>query len=286
MVRMPHDRLMVAQQRRRIAEGREAEIFEYGEDTVLKLYWGEPDARRAELEAAAINTVRVAGGPAPEARGIVNENGRTGLIMERVDGPDMLTLLGKKPWFMFSAGRILGETHAALNEVAAPPELPLQKERFRRHIEAVAAHAPEHATLAEFVLRELDAAPQGDRICHGDYHPGNVLVTPRGPRVIDWPNATSGDPHADVARMLLVFDIASVPPGAPTIVRRMEKLARRYIRSQYIAAYRRKRPLDDAVLARWRVPVAGERLSDGIDDEREKLTAILYRAMHVAPNAT
>jgi aminoglycoside phosphotransferase (APT) family kinase protein len=111
-----------------------------------------------------------------------------------------------------------------------------------------------------------------------------VLVTPSGPRVIDWPNATRGDPHADVARVLLVFDIASVPPGAPTIVRRLEKVARRYIRSQYIKSYRRQRSLDDALLARWRVPVAAQRLHDGIDDERDKLLNILQDALtaHVA----
>ncbi|MEX0749859.1 MAG: aminoglycoside phosphotransferase, partial [Dehalococcoidia bacterium] len=95
----------------------------------------------------------------------------------------------------------------------------------------------------------------------------------------DWPSAMRGDPHADVARTLLVFDIASVPPGAPTIVRRLEKLARRLIRSRYLASYKRLRPLDDALLAQWRIPVAAERLHDGIEDERDKLMAILNQAM-------
>jgi len=279
---MTHDRRMVAQQRRKIAEGREAEIYEYDEDSVLRLFFDARSAASLEREAAAMNAVRAAGGVAPEARGTVLEHGRPGLIIERVEGPDMLTLLGKKPWFTFSAGRVLGETHAAMHEVPAPPELPLQKERFRRRIEASAADAPQHARLAEFVLRKLDALPQGDRVCHGDYHPGNVLITPNGPRVIDWPNATRGDPHADVARVLLTFDIASVPPGAPTLVRRLEKIARRLIRSRYLAAYRRMRPLDDGLLAQWRVPVAADRLAEGIEDETDKLLSMLYNAMRAA----
>jgi len=270
---------MVAVQRRKIAEGREAEVFEYDAGSVLRLFRDERMAASLEREAAAMNAVRAAGGPAPHARGTVRENDRPGLIIERLDGPDMLTLLGKKPWYTFSAGRILGETHAALHEVVAPPELPLQKERFRRRIETAAAESPEHARLGEFVLRALDALPQGDRICHGDYHPGNVLITADGPRVIDWPNSTKGDPHADVARVLLTFDIASVPPGAPTLVRRLEKLARRFIRSRYVAAYRRTRPLDDALLARWRIPVAADRLAEGIEDETDKLLSMLYEAM-------
>jgi aminoglycoside phosphotransferase (APT) family kinase protein len=270
---------MVTQQRRKLAEGREAEIFPWEDGSVLKLFRAERPAAWIENEAAAMNAVRAAGGPAPEARGIVREDGRPGLLMERIDGPDMLAIFGKKPWMLWSCGRILGEAHAALHDVVAPPELPPHKERLRMHIEAAAADAPEHRPLAEFVLAALETLPQGDRICHGDYHPGNVLLTARGPVVIDWPGATSGDPHADVARTLLILDISNPPPGSPTLVRRLERYARRIIRSRYLASYRRRRPLDDALLARWRVPVAAARLHDGIEDERDALMTMLRDAM-------
>ena len=270
---------MMTQQRRKLAEGREAEIFPHDDGTVLKLFRAERPAAWIENEAAAMNAVRAAGGPAPEARGIVREEGRPGLLMERVAGQDMLTLLGKKPWMLWSYGRILGEAHATLHAVVAPPQLPPHKQRLRMHIEAAAAEAPEHRALAEFVLAALDALPQGDRICHGDYHPGNVLLTGRGPVVIDWPAATSGDPHADVARALLILDISNPPPGSPALVMMLARYARRILRSRYLAAYRRKRPLDDALVARWRVPVAAARLHDGIEDERDALFAILRAEM-------
>ena len=272
---------MVQQQQigRRIAEGREAEIFEYGDGAVLKLLRDERFAAGVELEAAAMRAVRAAGGPAPEPRGVVHEQGRAGLIIERVDGPDMLALLGKKPWYAFSAGGVLGATHAALHDVAGPAALPSVKDRYRMHIERTARDAPRFAALAEFVLSRLDAMPDGDRLCHGDYHPGNVLITSAGPRVIDWPNGMRGDPHADVARTLLLFDIATLPPGSPAIVRALERFARKLIRSRYLASYRRTRPLDDVLLARWRIVGAAERISHGIEDERDALLAILQTAM-------
>jgi hypothetical protein len=65
-------------------------------------------------------------------------------------------------------------------------------------------------------------------------------------------------------------------------VRALAKFVRRYIRAQYIKHYRRARPLDDATLDAWRIPVAGERLADGIDDEREKLLSMLYAAMNAS----
>jgi aminoglycoside phosphotransferase (APT) family kinase protein len=273
------DRGMVTNQRRKLAEGREAEIFPHDDTTVLKLFRTERPVASIESEAAAMNAVRAAGGPAPEARGIVREDGRPGLLIERVAGQDMLTLLGKKPWMVWRYGRILGEAHAALHDVAAPPELALQKQRLRMHIEAAASDAPEHRALADFVLAQLDALPQGDRICHGDYHPGNVLLTASGPVVIDWPGATAGDPHADVARTLLLLDISQPPPGSPSLVRALARYARRIIRSSYLASYRRARALDDDLLARWRIPIAGARAHDGIEDEVPALLEILQTAM-------
>ena len=42
-------------------------------------------------------------------------------------------------------------------------------------------------------------ADGGDRIIHLDLHPLNVLMSRRGPVVIDWSNAAPGDPLTDVA---------------------------------------------------------------------------------------
>src|SRR3546814_7594415 len=57
----------------------------------------------------------------------------------------------------------------------------------------------------------LDALPDGDRLCHGDYHPGNVIETAGGPVVIDWPAVTRGHPDADYARTLLLLRLGEPP---------------------------------------------------------------------------
>ena len=59
---------------------------------------------------------------------------------------------------------------------------------------------PGHArTLAELHAR-LHAIPYGgERLLHLDFHPDNVLLSRRGPVVIDWSNARAGEPALDVA---------------------------------------------------------------------------------------
>ena len=53
--------------------------------------------------------------------------------------------------------------------------------------------------LAELHARLHRIPPEGDRLVHLDLHPGNVLLARRGPVVIDWTNASGGDPALDVA---------------------------------------------------------------------------------------
>ena len=69
------------------------------------------------------------------------------------------------------------------------------------------------------VFEVLDSLPDGDRLCHGDFHPGNILRTDGEPVIIDWPNVTAGDPTADYVRTDLMMRMGSIPPGAPLVIR-------------------------------------------------------------------
>ena len=53
---------------------------------------------------------------------------------------------------------------------------------------------------------KLQTLPRGKALCHGDFDPTNVIITPKGDwRVIDWSHVRLGDPLADVARTYLLF---------------------------------------------------------------------------------
>src|SRR5262249_32610054 len=75
-------------------------------------------------------------------------------------------------------------------------------------------------------LAMLEALPDGDRLCHGDFHPANVLVGRNGPAVIDWTGATRGDPAADLARTRLLLQAGAVPEHMPFLIRRLHALGR------------------------------------------------------------
>jgi aminoglycoside phosphotransferase (APT) family kinase protein len=89
--------------------------------------------------------------------------------------------------------------------------------------------------------------------------------------VIDWHNATVGDPHADVARTWVLLKFSPLPPGASRGDRLQAELGRGLLRRGYMRAYARAAPLDRRLLERWIRVRAIERLAEEIPAEREPL---------------
>ena len=261
---------------KRIAEGREAEIFAWESGAVLKLFRDQPWAVAArDTELAAMSAVGGSAGPMPAALGTIEIDGRPGLLIERVDGIDMLTKIGKQPWAIIGAGPQMARVHAAVHATIASPQLETLHRRLERRFEQVATQRPD---LAERGRRALASLPEGDRLLHGDFHPANIILSPRGPVVIDWPNATRGDPAADVARTLLMMRLGELPPGSPWIIMRLEKLGRVILRSRYVSTYLKASAVDMALVDRWTAPVAIARLTEGIEAEYPKILKLLGAA--------
>lgn len=251
----------------KLGEGREAEIFSWDERSVVRLM-RDPRARPlAEQQAAAMAAAREAGCPVPWVGDIVTVRDRPGLVMERVDGPDLLGLLTARPWRLVRYGRLLARIHTELHGVRAPSSLPDTRTSIRRRIEASGLPAD----LAAFALGELERLPDGERLCHGDYHPGNVLIGRDGPLVIDWTGATRGDPAADVARTLLLLRAGEPLPGTPAFLLALIRIGRKAFARLYLKAYLRLRPPDVALVDRWAIPHAAARLAEGIEAERVSL---------------
>jgi aminoglycoside phosphotransferase (APT) family kinase protein len=261
---------------RRIGEGREAEIFDYGDGRVLRLLRSGRSRDGLEREAAAMRAAADAGVPVPPVYEIIDVDGRAGMVMDRVAGDDLLSMIAKRPWFVFASGRITGELHARLNGVEAPAGLPALRDRLRSKVEtAVDGGLPAH--VGGYALELLDALPDGDRICHGDFHPGNIIGA-SSPAIIDWPNVTRGDPDADHARTLLMLRLGEPPPGSPALLRAAAKVARSLLVSAYRKAYERGRPPDREMTERWLIVHAAARLAEGIEPERPKLLRMLEEA--------
>ena len=82
------------------------------------------------------------------------------------------------------------------------PLLNRLKDKMNRKIRESGLDA---TTRYELHMR-LNGMREHEKICHGDFNPSNVIVTPNGDwYVIDWSHVTQGNASADAARTYLLF---------------------------------------------------------------------------------
>jgi aminoglycoside phosphotransferase (APT) family kinase protein len=259
----------------RLGDGREAETLAVGESRVLRLLKDPAKWERLDRERVALVAAGAAGLPAPALLGRDTLDGRPGLILERIQGRDLLNLLARRPWRLLSVARTLGETHARVNSVGAPAQLPSVHDVLGEQLRTSPLIPDRFRAPA---IERLGALPEADRLCHWDFQPANVIATSAGPVVIDWSFAARGDPAADVAKTRLTIRLGQPPSGSSIVTRRLDTLGRRAIERHYLSAYRAVKPVDIALVEKWTPLVALARLTAGIPEERSELVALVAQA--------
>ncbi len=260
-----------------IASGRTAEIFAAGPGRVLKLYRpGWPEAA-AQLEFEIAQKLSTADVPAPAAFGIERVHDRTGITYELIAGPSMLDGLASRPWTFARHARTLATLHAGIHSKRVPGLRPY-REDLQQDIRAA---SPLDQTYRDAALRLLDELPGGDALCHGDFHPANVILARSGPVVIDWPGASLGNPLADVARSLILMRFG--PLAEPSLPRRLLFRAfSRLFAAYYLSHYLKLAGLADRhELRRWVTVCTTARLGEGIHEERAALLKSARRGLYL-----
>lgn len=256
-----------------VGKGRTAEVFGWGTDKVLKLYYEWVPASNIDYEAGTTDAAHKSGAPAPACFGPVEWKNRKGLLFERIVGEPMLDILKKNPWKAASCGRDMARLHLRIHSAAAGGKLPLQGERFEKTIRASECLP---AVKIKEVMRYLYSLPESSRVCHGDLHPGNILAAPEGSAAIDWNNAYSGNPLGDVARSFLIMQSPSVLSfvAFPTPLL-LFRIVQSRLCSSYLKEYLRHSGARFAEIDAWMLPVAAARLADKMPGEEAWLMGIL-----------
>jgi aminoglycoside phosphotransferase (APT) family kinase protein len=215
-----------------IGIGRNSEVYEWEDGKVIKLLMGQAPQEWADIEARIGHDVQIAGLPVPYFGEIVEIDGRRGFVMEHIKGRSMLEALGKQPWQVVGLARLLARLHVEVHTCPAPADWIDQRGWLKGDIENNEL-IPEE--LKKQLFEVLKRLPEGDRICHGDFHPGNIMMTARGPIIIDWLGATRGHPMSDMARSVVVLSIGQPPPETPG--RWLIEIIRKTLLSTYINTY-------------------------------------------------
>jgi len=265
-----------------IGQGRTADIFEHPENAgrvikVCKPHIPEEDVRREFHIAALAFSLGV---PTPQPFEIVRENGRWGIVFERATGESLLKRMLGKPWSFRRHARKLAALHHALHtrkldgQQPADRLLPRQKDVLKQHILSASALSEDEKQIA---IARLEQLPDGDRLCHGDFHPDNVMTGEKD-WMLDWVNGMRGHPAGDVARTVMLLSVGAMPPGTPRYVNMLANVYRKKIRDQYVKDYLKRSGMKAADIDRWLLPVAAARLNEQVpEEERRQLLNFVRR---------
>jgi aminoglycoside phosphotransferase (APT) family kinase protein len=239
----------------KLASGRDADVFDLGNGQVLRR---RRDGRNVEHEAAIMRYAHDHGYPVPAIHAASGPD----QVMDRVDGPTMLADLGRRPWMVWRHARLLVGLHRRLHTIPGPDWLP----RFPPGGAAAPIFSAESGTP-----REPAEADPSDALLHLDLHPDNVILSRRGPIVIDWANAKRGAGAADVALLWVIMATSEIPETG------IKRLGFEVIRRLFVVGLLRH--VDRRSVLQQLPAVARFRLADKNvrDSERPAIHALLRR---------
>lgn len=255
-----------------IGEGSTARIIVWDDKTVAKKFFDSVSDFSIENEYIKSKAVMESGLPVPAIFDKVILQGRNTLLYERIDGTPLTKKLSKQPWAVLHLINQMAKLQVLVHnkEISYFPQ---QKEILQRKIiRAKELTAAEQSLITERLLK----LPSGNSLCHGDFHPDNILLDERGPVIIDWADATQGNRLADIARTFVILRYGGLPSEMKPFRSRTVLHVRNLLARQYLKNYRRSFnfPLDS--LEKWLLPVAAARLSENIPDhEKEKLVTLV-----------
>jgi len=192
-----------------IGVGNTAVVYEWGENKVLKLFnlgYPKESIEKEFRNAKAIETMAFGKPKAYEI--ILNEN-QIGIIYNRIDGDSLLDWVIKTQ-DVNQCAIYMAELHKSIlqNKIS---NVPSYKDFLKSNLECTPSV---NSNNREETLLLLDKLLDEETLCHGDFHPGNILMSEGQLMVIDFMNICHGSYLYDVARTVFLVEYTPAPMDA------------------------------------------------------------------------
>ena len=255
-----------------LGQGRTAEVYLYGGDRVVKLF--RPAFPKLAIENEYLVCQAIGGSiNIPKAYRRLLIDGRDAIIFDFIRGESGFRYLFWHPWRVREFAHEFAAIHSRIHAIALPETVPDLKGILVRNMNL-------HNLLPEATKKRiaayLEGLPSGNVLCHGDYHPDNILLQKGTPYVLDWMTGTRGNPMADVARTSLLLRWAQPGPGTPRLIRTMLSSFREKFYTYYIHHYMELTGARAEEIERWELPVLAARLMEWIPpSEKDFLISLI-----------
>ncbi|PHG42130.1 aminoglycoside phosphotransferase family protein [Bacillus wiedmannii] len=190
-----------------IAKGNTAEIYLY-DSKVVKLFKEYLPDTESINEAKKQKYAYSCGLPVPNVFEVTKIQNRQAIIMEYIKGNSigdlLLNNLNEAEHYINICVNEQKKVHSIRMNT---DEIESMRERLERQIKSV--YKLDEKQKGN-ILNKLHSIKFEPRLCHGDFHPFNLILSNKSVNIIDWVDASSGDIRADVFRTYLLYSQSSV----------------------------------------------------------------------------
>lgn len=208
---------------------------------------------KSDVLNEALNQARIeeTGLNIPKVQEVTKIDGKWAIISDYIEGKTLKQLMEENPDKMDEYLNLFVDIQLEI----LSKKCPLLK-RLKDKMQDKVSQTDLDATTRYELHTRIASMKKHNKVCHGDFTPGNVIITPDGtPYVLDWAHATQGNGAADAARTYLIF-----------VLKGQKELGEKYLR-----LYCEKSDTARQYVERWMPIVAASQSVKGKPEERELL---------------
>jgi len=170
-------------------------------DKCIKLF--DKDFSKADVLNEALNLARVGETElnVPKILEVTMVDGSWVIVYEYIEGKTLTEIIAEDPDNIHKYMDLMIDLQITVNNQKCPLLAKLRDKMFRK----ISLTNFDESVKYE-LHTHLDGMPRHNKVCHGDFRPSNIIITPNNtPYIIDWSHATQGNASADIARTYLVY---------------------------------------------------------------------------------
>jgi aminoglycoside phosphotransferase (APT) family kinase protein len=237
-----------------IAIGNTAKIYLY-ENRIVKVFNDYFPDTESSYEAYKQKYAYSCGLSVPKILDVTKIDGKQAIIMEYIKGRTIGDILSKNMEQAEYYMNISVDIQQKIHMIPANSLEPMS-EKLSRQIESAHNLDKRHKSA---LIQKLDTMTFEKRLCHGDYHLFNLIMSDNKVTIIDWVDSSAGDIRADIYRTYLLYSQFSVE-----------------LADMYLRLYCEKSGLSKDEVFQWAPIIAGARLSESVLSEKsERLMEIV-----------
>jgi len=261
-----------------IAVGHWGTVYDLKDGTVVKVFRDGVQIECVRYEYELAKLLSGWGLPTPVTHGLTKVDGKHAIIFDKIDGETLGGYVEKRPWKLFFATRQFADIHTKIHKIQLKGAQSIKRALHSRIRDGSEIDEGMKAKIRSY----LDTLEDDERLCHFDFHPGNLMVENEQLHVIDWGGASQGPIIADVTHSYVLNKVDSISSDAPIWFRVLIRSMRRIYLELYLIHYARfssdfsYRELKAGV-NRWLLPIAAARLKSKDDFETPALMKIIHK---------